>query len=248
VVIITRPKAAAQALGQALGKLGARVVYTPLIQIVPPLSWRTADAAIRHLNDFDAIAFASQNAVDSFFTRAQRILGKNPVAPGLVAAVGPATANALVQHGWRATVIAEQRRAEGLARALKLPRHARILIPRALKGRPALISLLKESGLKPVPIVVYRTVTDKRGTRVLRVSIDSADAICFASGSAVQAAVSALGRAQFKRALKSCHPVALGPVTAQALTTAGVSSTIAQNTDPSLFAAAVVKALQEKNE
>ena len=185
-VIVTRPKASSARLAAALRARGARVVLAPLIRTAPPRSWRRLDAALRGLAGFDAAAFTSANAVQAFFDRAALVLGANPRPPRVVAAVGPATARALVKRGWRATVVPDVRRAEGLARALRLPRGSRVLMPRAEKGRAVLPRLLRAAGARVTVATAYRTLPDLAGRRALRAALArGADAVCFASGSAV---------------------------------------------------------------
>lgn len=240
-VVITRPRAVSSALAAALRARGARVVFAPLIRTLPPRSWRAFDAAASRLDSFDAVAFSSMKAVEAFFARAKR-----PVKPRVVAAVGPATAKTLASFGWRASVVPVDRRAEGLARALKLPKGARVLLPRAEQGREDLSRLLRIAGARVTSVTAYRTLADRSGRRTfLRALADGADAACFASGSAAQSAVAALGRARAKRAFRACAAVAIGPTTASELRARGVWATTADSADAKGLADAVVRALRD---
>src|SRR5665213_3546170 len=91
VVIVTRPRASSAPMAAALSALGAKVVFAPLIKTLPPRSWRDLDAALKDLAGFDAVAFASANAVETFFARA-KALKLRPKRPRVVAVVGKATA------------------------------------------------------------------------------------------------------------------------------------------------------------
>lgn len=233
VVVITRPRAASARLAAALRARGARVLFAPLIRFAPPRSWRALDQGIRALSRYDAVVFASANAVESFFSRARR----RPDPPRVVGAVGPATAEALARRGWKASVVPEDRRAEGLARALRLPKGARVLVPRAERGREALPRLLRAGGARVTVASAYRTLPDEAGRRSLRRALAAgADAVCFASGSAVSAAGS-LPR-------NGCVPVAIGPVTAAALRARGLRPVVAARADSESLAAAVARALR----
>jgi uroporphyrinogen III methyltransferase/synthase len=246
-VIVTRPRGSSARLAADLRARGARVAFAPLIRVAPPRSRRGLDASLRRLTGFDAVVFASVNAVDAFFARAAVVLKKRPVAPDVVAAVGPATAKALAGHGWCAAIVPEVRRAEGLAAALRLPRGSRVLIPRAERGREILPLMLRAAGSRVTVVSAYRTSADHEGRRALRAALAAgADAACFASGSAVASAAAALGPARLRRAFRSCAAVAIGPVTADALRKHGVTAATARSADDRGLADAVVRALERR--
>lgn len=240
LVVVTRPRASSVGLARALRARGARVAFAPLIQTLPPRSWKPLDAAIALLPTFDAAAFASASAVEPFFSRAARACSGRPPRPIYLAAVGAATAAALAARGWRGARVADDSRAEGLAALLRrrLPRGARVLLPRAERGREALPRLLRAGGLRVTAVSAYRTVADPAGRAALRRAVrDGADAVCFASGSAVAAA----GRGALPAS------VAIGPTTAAALKARGRrAAAVAEKPDADSFARAVVRALRGK--
>ncbi|MBI4372020.1 MAG: uroporphyrinogen-III synthase [Elusimicrobia bacterium] len=246
-VIVTRPEDRAGGLAAALRRRGARVVLAPLIRTRPPRSWRRLDAALRGLARFDAVVFASAAGVEAFFARARRLAVRTP-PPAAAAAVGPATARALAARGWRASVVPEESRAEGLAAALRQARGRRALLPRAERGREALPRLLRAAGWRVRVAAAYRTAGDPAGRRALRRALAAgADAVCFASGSAVDSAAAALGGARLRRALRGCAAVAIGPVTAAALRGRGIpAAAVAARADGNALAAAVARALRTK--
>mgnify|MGYP001615529976 CR=1 FL=1 len=244
-IVVTRPRAQSARLAAALRARGARVVFAPLIVIVLPRSLRKLDEALRGLSRFEAVVFASANAVDMFFSRAKRIIGKRPAPPLVAAAVGPATAEALRARGWACAVIPEDSRAEGLAASLRLPRGCRVLLPRAERGREALPRLLRAAGARVTPAAAYRTLADKAGLRRLREALDcGAHAVLFASPSAVTSAANRLGRARMRRVFGTVAAVAIGPTTAAALRALGVTPAgVAPRPDADSFASAAARAL-----
>lgn len=244
-VVLTRPRAPSAPLAAALGALGARVVLAPLIRTLPPRSWRNLDDAIRDLAGFDAVAFASANAVEYFFARAKD-LHVRPARPRVVAVVGSATAAALAARGWKATLVPEDPRAEGLVRSLNLPRGARVLLPRAEHGLEFLPERLAASGAVVTRATAYRTVPDSAGRRALRRALeDGADAVCFASGSAVASAAAEFDGTSFRRAFRDCAVVAIGPTTAADLLEFGVHpAAVAKKPDVESMVAAVSAALK----
>jgi uroporphyrinogen-III synthase len=238
-VVVTRQRATSSALAAALKELGASVTYAPLIRIAPPRSWKPLDVALDHFSRYDAVAFMSANAVDLFFARMKKVLGRVPVSPRILAAVGHATAQAVSKRGWRCTVIPEDARAAGLAKVLRVPRGARVLIPSAERGLDTLPRSLRKKGVRVTVATAYRTLADLDGRRsLLRALALGADAVCFASGSAA-----ALGARDC--ALAGAAAVAIGPTTAAALSARGLApAAVAKRPDPKSFARAVVAALR----
>lgn len=238
-VVLTRPLAQSGGAAAALAKLGARVVYAPLIKFSPPKSSKPLDAGIRLLSSYDAVAFTSVNAVDFFFLRCRKILGRIPPMPPVVAAVGPATAKAVAVHGWRCSVIPEDARAAGLAKVLRVPRGTRVLIPRAERGLTTLAQGLRKNGAKVTSVPAYRTVPDETGLRALRLAlIDGADAVMFASGSAA-----AVGARDTR--LAGAAAIAIGPTTAAVLRAKGlVPAAVAKRPDAESFARAAEAGLK----
>ena len=239
VIVITRPRAKSGGAAAALANRGARVIYAPLIKVVKPRSFDPLDRAIKNLRRYDAVAFTSVSAVDFFFLRCRKILGRAPVSPRVLAAVGRSTANAVAVHGWHCTVIPEDARAAGLARVLRVPRGARVLIPRAERGLDTLPKSLRAAGARVTVVPAYRTLPDEKGRRIYRRALAlGADAVQFASGSAV-----VLGVPDLK--LSGAAAVAIGPTTAAVLRARGVvPAAVSKRPDPESFARAVVLALR----
>lgn len=239
VVVVTRPRLKSGGAAAALKKMGARVVFAPLIRTVAPRSWRPLDRAIKNLRRYDAVAFTSANAVDFFFLRCRKILAGKPVSPRILAAVGRSTAKAVAAHGWACTVVPEDARSEGLARILRVPRGSRVLIPRAERGLDTLPRSLRKAGARVTVAAAYRTVPDPDGARQLRRALAlGADAVTFASPSAAVLAVPDLK-------LSLAAAVAIGPTTAAALRAKGVvPAAVAARPDPESLARAVAQALR----
>ncbi len=242
-LILTRPRNQAGEMAAALRAAGAKVVLAPLIRIEPPDSWAPLDRALTNLGGFDAVVFASANAGEAFFSRAQSLrLGALP-RPLRLFAVGPGTALSLAAHGWPGAVQPAKNQAEGLARRLGAVRGWKILIPRAAEGREALPRLLRKAGAKVTLAPCYRTRPDKAGGRVLaRATGRGGVLVAFASPSAVKAARKALGASGFRSLFRGAGAAALGPVTAAALKKFGV---VARAVSLKPTAAGLVDALAE---
>jgi uroporphyrinogen-III synthase len=138
-VIVTRPEGQGDELAVRLAEAGHEVVLCPLIRI-EPLGDEPVDAA-----GYDWLVVTSANGA---FEIARRLSGR----PRQIAAVGPATAAALAEHGLEVDLVPRTTSQEGLL--AELPRPAgRVLVAAAEGARPLLVD---ELGADFLPL--YRTV------------------------------------------------------------------------------------------
>lgn len=206
-VVVTRSADQAGDLVKCLRELGADVVEVPVIAIEGPAS---SGAALRQgvggLEEgcYDWVAFTSANAVHRFFDFVPdaRRLGR-----ARVAAVGPSTAQALASYRVVADLVPAEHRAEALARAFP-PGPGTVLLPQAAEANPALPTGLEAKGWRVDTVEAYRTVPAPVPAEVLA-RAGKADAICFASPSAVGSFLGQAGTSAIP-ALVVC----IGPVTA----------------------------------
>jgi myo-inositol-1(or 4)-monophosphatase len=241
-VLVTRPEAQSGPLARRLASLGAEVVLAPLIKTAPPASWTPLDRALRRLASADAVVFTSANAVEAFFARARRVLGRRPPAPPRAYAVGSATARALEAAGWRAAALPEAFNGAALARRMGRVRGRRVLIPRSDIGREDLPRLLRRAGARLELPVAYRTVPDRAGTLALRRAATSGfDWALFASPSAARAFAAALGK-DAPRVLKAVRTASIGPATSAALRDLGTEPSVEANPSTAAGLAAAVAA------
>ena len=129
------------------------------------------------------------------------------------AAVGQATAALLP-----GSVIVPRRGAGAAALLAELAprvRGKRVLIPRAERGTPALINGLEAAGAFVEALTLYRTVTPPSADLG---ALEGADAISFASGSAVRGFVALAGAA----AARNCAIACIGGSTAGEARAAGI--------------------------
>lgn len=215
-VLVTRPRAHADALVQQLEAHGATVVTAPTIQIVPPEDSGPLQKAAADASQFDWIVFASVNAVDAFVAAAA------PARLPMIAAVGSRTAERLRDHGLEATVVPSEFRAEALVDALTAHAPlagARVLLPRSDIGRNAIADGLRAAGARVTGVVAYRTIAESPGDSspdVLQMLADrELDAVTFTSGSAVRHFVQRYGP-EGVALLRNTVVAVIGPVTAEA--------------------------------
>lgn len=158
-VLLTRPKPLCRELARALRRLGATVGVLPLIRVTFPHGERP-DAVFSRLRDHSWIAFTSASGVRGF----SRILAKygldvRVLAGCKIAAVGPATANALRRLGMCADLVGDGSGASALAAAIaNVARDgARVLYPCGDRAMATLASELAKHGVIVESLVVYRT-------------------------------------------------------------------------------------------
>jgi len=223
-VVVTRPRRQAAGFVVGLKGAGATVIEAPMIRVAPPSSYAGLDAALRKIASFDATVFTSRNAVESFFDRAGALGIAPPPRPRRLFAVGPMTAAALRERGWRACKTPATFRGEALARALGVVRGQRFLLPRAKVAGEALAKILRRGGAKLTLVEAYRTLPERRGLAPLKKALaNGVDAVTFTSGSAVREFCSQLGLPACRRLFKRAVAASIGPVTSAALKAQGLA-------------------------
>jgi uroporphyrinogen III methyltransferase/synthase len=158
-VLVTRPAHQADAMVTKLRDLGADVLYQPAIEITEPHDWSPVDAVIKQLNSYDWLVFSSSNGVEFFFRRLAQ-LGHDLRAIGgrKLAAIGPATVDALAAYHLQADVCPDSYRAEALAEVLEpVANGKRFYLARASRGREVLAEMLTAAGGIVTQAVVYES-------------------------------------------------------------------------------------------
>jgi uroporphyrinogen III methyltransferase/synthase len=140
-----------------------------------------------------------------------------------IAAVGPATAGALLEHGIRVDVIPERFVAEGLLERFRERDDVsgtRILYVTAEGSREVLPAGLIEMGAELMVLEIYKSIRDGAGAAGLKRALesDTVSAVTFTSASSVRAYVDAVGE---DLSLKA-PAVTIGPQTTEAVNAAGI--------------------------
>jgi uroporphyrinogen-III synthase len=152
-VLVTRPRHQAMPLCRLLEAEGAATFRFPAVEIQPLADRRALAASLGALEEFDIIVFASANAVRYGATLLEQ---KRELA---LAAIGPATARALNQAGYRVAVQSpEGFDSESLLRHPRLNSVAgkRILLIKGSNGRELLQNELTRRGARVTLACVYR--------------------------------------------------------------------------------------------
>jgi uroporphyrinogen III methyltransferase/synthase len=219
-VVVTRAREQASSLVTELETLGASVVQCPTIRVEPLPETIVLDEELPRLMRNEWIVFTSVNGVE-FFWRKLRDAGLDARALGAtqVAAIGPATKNALLRHGIAPDYVPESSVSEAVAVGL-LERGAggqRLLIVRALEGREALETRLMEGGARVVIAPLYRTMPDVSKADEVRDKMARGEInwVSFTSSSTVLGFLEAVGREFVLEHRASFGVAVIGPITAK---------------------------------
>jgi len=222
-VVVTRAALQSTTLVEKLADRGADVIEMPAMSIAR-MDLTPLREAMVTLSNYQWLIFTSQNAVAIFW---EQLLGSGRDARALagleIAAVGPATAGALLEHGITVDVIPERFVAEGLLEKLADRTDitgARVLYVTAEGSRETLPDGLVEMGAEVDVIQAYRSIRDGSGAGNLRRALESGtvSAVTFTSASSVRGYIDAVGE---ELSLKA-PAVTIGPQTSEAVTAAGM--------------------------
>lgn len=209
-IIVTRAREQASSLVSGLREQGARVIQCPTIR-VEELEFNAPELY------FDWVVFTSANGVEKFF--AQLKGDARRFANARVAAIGPATAESLKNHGLKADFIPQSSISENVAEGLieRSENDAKFLIVRALEGREVIETNLRAAGRDVTVLPVYRTVPDHSQAEFAKAEIEAGRVqwITFTSSSTVQNFVDAIGAETIAAHRDKFHVACIGPITAQ---------------------------------
>jgi uroporphyrinogen III methyltransferase/synthase len=222
-VVVTRAREQASGLKDTLERLGAACYEFPTITIVPLEDYAPVREAIDRLAGYDWAIFTSVNGVRHFWNQLE-LMGLDARAMGglQVAAIGPATAEALLERGIRPDFIPPKYVAESVVEGL-LERGVagkKVLIPRAKVAREVLPEELAKVAAQVDVLPVYETqLTQEDGEEIVGLlEKGRLHYLTFTSSSTVEnffALVSAdTLRPHVGKGLRIC---CIGPVTAKTL-------------------------------
>ncbi|SHH68783.1 uroporphyrinogen-III synthase /uroporphyrinogen-III C-methyltransferase [Fibrobacter sp. UWCM] len=203
-LVVTRAAKQASGITARLTALGAEVIETPMIEtrdVIPATSsvipavilegqspdriTGISSADFNALANFDILVFTSTNGVESFFRQlfaagydVRVLAGKK------IASVGKITEKKLLEYGIRCDYVPEDHTGEGLGRLLAslLVDHSRILLLQGNLADDTLLKLLPQA----TRWVVYETLPVAELPEWKREAVVGADAVVFASTSAVE--------------------------------------------------------------
>jgi len=222
-IVLTRAGEQAGESAEQLWRLGADVVPAPTIEIREPSSWAPIDAAIANLETYDWLIFTSRNGVERFLARLDASERDLRAVKGRIAAIGPATAEALSEARLKTDCLPGEFVAEGLLEALDSDLTGKkILIARAEVAREILPEGLRERGASVDVAPVYRTAVPDSSALREALAAKRPDWITFTSSSTVRHFVEMAG----EEALQGVRIASIGPVTSATIRGHGVEPTV----------------------
>lgn len=232
-VVITRSSKGNIELAARLSELGFEPVSIDTIEFLPPKDWSTVDASLLGLGEFDWLLFTSATGAEFFGQRMKELsLSVRWEGRPAVAAVGDKTRAALQRAGVDVDFVPSVYLTKALADELPSDLGKRILMLRADIGDPEAAAALMRRGFEVRDVTIYRTSqVTAGGSEAASSSLKDADAVVFASPSAVEAFVGRLGPTATEQALaRRLTAICIGPVTAKAAKERGFGLTVTSKT------------------
>ena len=229
-VAITRTRRGNSELRSKLEHLGAEVLELPLIRVVPDVERRTMVDIFAELGTYDWIVFTSAHGVKIFFERFFK--GFDDVRSlGLLrfACVGEATAKEIAKHRIKVECQPKVATADALAEALIETGSldsAKVIVVTGNLNRDTLVKRLQDEGQAIVDrLPLYRTekVPLANHPAVDRFREVGADAVLFASSSAVEAFAAQAGDLALSQNARRPLAGSMGPQTSASMKKYGLS-------------------------
>ncbi len=231
VILVTRARGQADRFAALLEQAGARVILAPTIVIERPDSWAPLDDALARSREYRWAIFTSVNGVEMVRQRLERAgRGSEALASCRIAAIGPATAEALRAWGLPPEVVPAEYVAEGLAdrlRSLIRPQE-RVLLPRAAETRDVLVRELEAMGARVDEVAAYRTRAATGGSTSLRDALRgrAVDVVTFTSSSTVRNFAALWSPGELAPLMAGVTVACIGPITARTASALGLTTQI----------------------
>jgi len=227
-IAVTRAREQAPELTGKLAALGAEVVELPLITVSKEIDKHTLVDVFTELGTYDWIVFTSANGVRYFFEEFRRIYD-DIRSLGLLrfAAVGDTTAAAIREQHLRVECQPAVATGDALAEALIETGSldsAKILVITGNLNRDTLVRRLEEARAIVDRLPVYRTESTDLAADPAAADFrrGGADAILFASASAVESYAAQAAALRLKDGARRPLAGSIGPLTTQTMRKAGL--------------------------
>ncbi len=232
-VLVTRARAQASELADSIEALGGEPVEYPVIELRETTEENAVAAIVAALGQaeqYDWLMFTSTNGVDYFYTWLQKLnIDIRRFHKARIAAVGPKTAERLLERGLQVDVLPVQFQAEGLLDSLEgvLEAGQHVLLPRGDLAREVLPRQLAERGMVPVEIDVYESMLAEEDDQLVVELLEARHIhiVTFTSASTVRNLMEKLRRAGVAdpvQLLAGAAIASIGPLTSAAAREAGL--------------------------
>ena len=226
-IVVTRAREQGGELSEMLLALGAEVVELPLIRVVKHIDKQDLADVLLELGSYDWIVFTSANGVRHFFDEFNRLFDIRSLGLLRIACIGEATARGIRELHLKVECQPAIATAEALADALIATGsldNVKVIVVTGNLNRDTLVSKLEGAMAIVDQLQVYRTervdLTDDPGAADFRAK--GADAILFASSSAVQSFADQADLLALAAGAKRPLAGSIGPRTSESMKAAGI--------------------------
>ena len=174
----------------------------PFIEIRRPRSYKALDRALGNLSGYDWLILTSVNGVEALWERMRvlRVNRKN-LAHLKIAAIGPATRQAIEEHGLKVSIMPKEYVAESVVASLRRKvKGKRVLLARATVARDVIPLELSKLGARVDVVEAYETVVPQSSRKGLRAALKRGEGrpgiITFTSSSTVKNFMELLGKSR----------------------------------------------------
>ncbi|MDX2108830.1 MAG: uroporphyrinogen-III synthase [Verrucomicrobiota bacterium] len=227
-IVLTRARSQNVELASRLTDVGAEVIEIPLIEIQPEKSPEHLADVFAEIGAYEWIVFTSTNGVKFFFAHFFRVF-EDIRALGMmrIAAVGPATAEAVRHFHLKVDVTPPEAQAESLCESMEKEQsldNLRVLVITGNLNKDTVVRRLEAVDAIVDVLQVYHTeLTDlSQDTDAKDFRTHGADAILFASGSAAQSFASQAAALQLHPGAKKPQACSIGPGTSAVMKKVGI--------------------------
>ncbi len=226
-ILVGRARHQAGSLSSSLRGLGASVIEIPFIEIRKPRSFQPLDHALKNLAAYDWLILTSANGVEAMWQRIRKLrLTRRHLKHLQIAAIGPATKKALLQHGLKVKMVPEEYVAESVVKGLRdQVKGKRVLLVRAKVARDVIPGDLRAAGAQVDVVEAYETVVPKKSRARLRALMKAKSRrphlVTFTSSSTARNFAELLGEAA-ARSMEGVQFASIGPVTSATLRELGM--------------------------
>jgi len=224
-ILVGRARHQAGSLSTSLRSLGASVIEIPFLEIRKPRSYQPLDDALKNIETYDWLILTSANGVEAMWERIRKLrIARRALQHLQIAAIGPATKKAIVEHGLKVKMVPEEYVAESVVKGLRdKVKDKRVLLVRAKVARDVIPEDLRAAGAHVDVVEAYETVVPEKSRARLRALIKNAarrpHIVTFTSSSSAKNFAELLGSRKLASAgwLQHVQLASIGPVTSATL-------------------------------
>ena len=198
------------------------MIEIPFIEIRKPQSYRPLDDALKNIKSYDWLILTSANGVEAMWERVRRLrITRRKLKHLQIAAIGPATKQAIVKHGLKVKMVPEEYVAESVVKGLRdKVSGKRVVLIRAKVARDVIPEELRAAGAEVDVVEAYETVAPEKSRVRLHALMKNAarrpHVVTFTSSSTAKNFAELLGDAR-AGLLKGVQFASIGPVTSATL-------------------------------